>query len=75
MTGPDGGASRQLAGFVAEAGGPVNALAAPMGPDAAELADLGVARISYATFLYRAAMDRFGEAVAELLGKPGRRKT
>lgn len=63
-----------LAGFVAEAGGPVNALAAPMGPGRAELAEIGVARVSYATFLYRAAMDRFGDAVAELLGEPGRRE-
>jgi 2-methylisocitrate lyase-like PEP mutase family enzyme len=56
-----------LASFVTQAGGPVNALASPRSPGAVELAGLGVARISHATFLYRAAMDRFGEAVAQIL--------
>jgi 2-methylisocitrate lyase-like PEP mutase family enzyme len=48
--------------FVAEAGGPVNVLA-DAGP-AAELADLGVARISYGAQLYRQTMEQFARSLS-----------
>jgi 2-methylisocitrate lyase-like PEP mutase family enzyme len=49
----------QLAAFVAEAGGPVNVLALPKAPSPAELAELGVARISYGGLLFRQTMEGF----------------
>jgi 2-methylisocitrate lyase-like PEP mutase family enzyme len=52
--------------FVAEAGGPVNVLPLPQMPSPAELAELGVARISWASLLYREAMARFDEQLAAL---------
>jgi 2-methylisocitrate lyase-like PEP mutase family enzyme len=55
-----------LATFTAEAGGPVNVLAMPHAPSRHELAALGVARISYASFLYRQAMERVREVLASL---------
>jgi 2-methylisocitrate lyase-like PEP mutase family enzyme len=56
-----------LAEFVAEAGGPVNALASSRAPDPRELAELGVARISYGSLLHRetfAGLRRALEAIA-----------
>jgi 2-methylisocitrate lyase-like PEP mutase family enzyme len=49
-----------LAAFVEGAGGPVNALAFPKAPPVAELAALGVARVSWGGLLHRAAMEHFG---------------
>jgi 2-methylisocitrate lyase-like PEP mutase family enzyme len=52
--------------FMAEVRGPVNAVRLPQAPSLAELADLGVARVSWGPFLYRAAMARFEEQLATL---------
>jgi 2-methylisocitrate lyase-like PEP mutase family enzyme len=54
--------------FVAEAGGPVNVLRLPLPqpPSLAELAALGVARVSWGHFLYRDAMARFEAQLASL---------
>ena len=45
--------------FTSEVGGPVNVMRLPQSPSLAELAALGVARVSWATLLYRDAMARF----------------
>jgi 2-methylisocitrate lyase-like PEP mutase family enzyme len=55
-----------LAEFVSNAGGPVNVLAIPPAPSLAELADLGVARVSWGTLLHREAVERFAERLATL---------
>jgi 2-methylisocitrate lyase-like PEP mutase family enzyme len=55
--------------FTARAGGPVNALAIPRAPSPAELADLGVARISYGGLLHQDAMAHFQQAVGSLDGR------
>ena len=55
-----------LAAFTAQAAGPVNSLALPRAPSVAQLAELGVARISYASFLHRAAMEQFSRALEPL---------
>ena len=52
--------------FVADARGPVNVLRLPHALSLAELAELGVARVSWAILLYRDAIARFGEQVASL---------
>jgi 2-methylisocitrate lyase-like PEP mutase family enzyme len=52
-----------LATFVAEAGGPVNALALPKAPPLAELAALGVARVSWGGLLHRRSLELFREAL------------
>ena len=52
--------------FTSQAGGPVNVIRLPQTPSLAELAALGVARVSWATLLYRDAMARFGEQLASL---------
>jgi 2-methylisocitrate lyase-like PEP mutase family enzyme len=52
--------------FVSDAGGPVNALAIDQAPSPAELAELGVARISYGALLYWQAMGRFGDGLKAL---------
>jgi 2-methylisocitrate lyase-like PEP mutase family enzyme len=56
----------QLRRFVSEVGGPVNVLRAPQAPSLAELAEMGVARVSWAVFLYREALARFEERLASL---------
>jgi len=53
--------------LVAEIRGPVNLTRMPEGPPPAELAALGVARISWALFLYWDAMARFKEQLASLM--------
>jgi 2-methylisocitrate lyase-like PEP mutase family enzyme len=58
-----------LAEFVARAGGPVNALAIPQAPPVAELAELGVARVSWGTLLHSAAIERFAETLAALTSR------
>jgi 2-methylisocitrate lyase-like PEP mutase family enzyme len=59
-----------LATFTSEAPGPVNVLDLPPGPSRAELAELGVARISYGSLLHREATEQFGRALAELASGP-----
>jgi 2-methylisocitrate lyase-like PEP mutase family enzyme len=55
-----------LGPFMAKIGCPVNILATPRVPSIAELAELGVARISFAGFLYRGAMEWLQNRVASL---------
>jgi 2-methylisocitrate lyase-like PEP mutase family enzyme len=52
--------------FVSQAGGPVNILALPQAPDPAELAELGVARISWGSLLHRESMQQFESRIAAL---------
>jgi 2-methylisocitrate lyase-like PEP mutase family enzyme len=52
--------------FLAEVSGPVNVLRMPQSPSLAELAELGVARVSWATLLHRDAMARFDEQLRTL---------
>jgi 2-methylisocitrate lyase-like PEP mutase family enzyme len=55
-----------LAAFVSECPGPVNVLRIPQAPSLAELAELGVARISYAGLLHRGVMEQFSHVLASL---------
>jgi 2-methylisocitrate lyase-like PEP mutase family enzyme len=55
--------------FTSEARGPVNILALPQGPSNAELAEVGVARISYGTLLHRDLMEQFSRFLASLGSK------
>jgi 2-methylisocitrate lyase-like PEP mutase family enzyme len=52
--------------FVSEFGGSVNVLATPRAPSLPELAELGVARISWGSLLQRAALETFSRSLAEL---------
>jgi 2-methylisocitrate lyase-like PEP mutase family enzyme len=52
--------------FMSEVHGPVNVIRLPQTPSIPELAALGVARVSWATLLYRGAMARFEEDLASL---------
>jgi 2-methylisocitrate lyase-like PEP mutase family enzyme len=52
--------------FMADVRGPVNLIRLPQTPSLAELAALGIARVSWATLLYRDAMARFGEQLSSL---------
>ncbi|HEY8526922.1 MAG TPA: isocitrate lyase/phosphoenolpyruvate mutase family protein [Acidimicrobiales bacterium] len=52
--------------FLARAPAPVNLLPSPQSPPPAELAALGAARLSWASFLFRTALERYGEALAEI---------
>jgi 2-methylisocitrate lyase-like PEP mutase family enzyme len=52
--------------FMAEVNGPVNVIRLPETPSLGELSSFGVARVSWATLLYRAAMARFAEHLATL---------
>ena len=52
--------------FMADYQGPVNVVRMPQAPSLAELAALGVARVSWGPFLYHDAMARFGEQLAAL---------
>jgi 2-methylisocitrate lyase-like PEP mutase family enzyme len=52
--------------FMAGARGPVNIARLPDSPSLAELASLGVARVSWATLLYRDAMAHFEHQIASL---------
>jgi 2-methylisocitrate lyase-like PEP mutase family enzyme len=54
--------------FASEVGGPVNVIRLPQTPSLADLAALGVARVSWATLLYRDAMARFEDQLASLQG-------
>jgi 2-methylisocitrate lyase-like PEP mutase family enzyme len=52
--------------FIAEVSGPVNAVCLPQTSSLAELAAVGVARVSWGPFLHLDAMARFGEQLAAL---------
>jgi 2-methylisocitrate lyase-like PEP mutase family enzyme len=52
--------------FTAEAGGPVNVTRLPQLPSLSALAAAGVARVSWATFLYRDALARFEQQLGSL---------
>ena len=52
--------------FISEVGVPVNVARVPQAPSLAELAALGVARVSWGPFLYRDAMARFADQLASL---------
>jgi 2-methylisocitrate lyase-like PEP mutase family enzyme len=52
--------------FVAESPAPVNVVRMPNAPPVAELAELGVARVSWGHFLYLGAMARFEDELASL---------
>jgi 2-methylisocitrate lyase-like PEP mutase family enzyme len=55
-----------LGSFTSEVRAPVNVICLPPTPPLAELAALGVARVSWATLLHREAMARFEEQLASL---------
>jgi 2-methylisocitrate lyase-like PEP mutase family enzyme len=55
-----------LRDFMADVGGLVNVIRLPNAPSLPELAVLGVARVSWATLLFREAMTRFAEQLASL---------
>jgi 2-methylisocitrate lyase-like PEP mutase family enzyme len=55
-----------LRSFMAEVRGPVNIVRLPQAPSLAELAALGVARVSWGHLLYQDAMARFGDQLASL---------
>jgi 2-methylisocitrate lyase-like PEP mutase family enzyme len=59
-----------LRGFIAEVSGPVNVVRMPPAPSVAELAGLGVARVSWGHFLFHDAMARFGDQLASLQEGP-----
>jgi 2-methylisocitrate lyase-like PEP mutase family enzyme len=52
--------------FISEVRGPVNVVRLPQAPSLAELAALGVARVSWGILLHGAAMGRFAEQLASL---------
>jgi 2-methylisocitrate lyase-like PEP mutase family enzyme len=52
--------------FISEVRGPVNVIRLPQLPSLAELAALGVARVSWGTFLYRDAITHFEAQLASL---------
>jgi 2-methylisocitrate lyase-like PEP mutase family enzyme len=52
--------------FTSEVRGPVNVVRMPQAPSLAELAALGVARVSWGVLLHGAAMARFGDQLASL---------
>jgi 2-methylisocitrate lyase-like PEP mutase family enzyme len=52
--------------FMAEVDGPVNVVRLPQAPSIAELAELGVARVSWGLLLYLDAMARFSDQLASL---------
>jgi 2-methylisocitrate lyase-like PEP mutase family enzyme len=59
-----------LESFTSDAPGPVNVLQIPPAPSHAELAALGVARISYGGLLHHDAMGQFGRLLKSLPGAP-----
>jgi 2-methylisocitrate lyase-like PEP mutase family enzyme len=52
--------------FTTAAEGPVNVMRLPQAPPLSELAGMGVARVSWATLLYRDAMARYADELATL---------
>ena len=59
-------ATEALRRFTSEVRGPVNVVRLPQAPSLAELAALGVARVSWGHLLYRGAMARFEDELASL---------
>src|SRR5919106_2145999 len=57
--------------FTSEVGGPVNVVRLPQAPSLAELAALGVARVSWGILLFGEAMARFAEQLASLRSESG----
>ena len=55
-----------LGGFMSDVRGPVNVVRLPQTPSLAELAALGIARVSWGPFLHLDAMARFEEQLASL---------
>ena len=55
-----------LRSFMPEAGGPVNIVRLPQAPSLAELAELGVVRVSWGILLHGDAMTRFEDQLASL---------
>jgi 2-methylisocitrate lyase-like PEP mutase family enzyme len=55
-----------LRSFMLEVGGPVNVTRMPQGASTSELTELGIARVSWAIFLYVDAMAHFEERLATL---------
>ena len=55
-----------LRSFMSEVRGPVNVVRMPQAPSLAELAALGVARVSWGHFLFHDAMARFGDQLGSL---------
>ena len=53
--------------FISEIRGPLNVMRLAQTPSLPELAAIGVARVSWASFLYRDAMARFEAQLASLL--------
>ncbi|MDQ2984208.1 MAG: isocitrate lyase/phosphoenolpyruvate mutase family protein [Actinomycetota bacterium] len=58
--------TQTVATFVREARGPVNILASPRAPSPAELAELGVARLSYGHLLHKQVMEQFESTLASI---------
>jgi len=52
--------------FMSEVSGPVNVIRHPQSPSLADLATLGVARVSWGPYLYRDAMARFEDQLTSL---------
>jgi len=52
--------------FISEVNGPVNVVRLPQAPPLAELASVGVARVSWGLLLHLDAMARFREQLASL---------
>ena len=52
--------------FVSGAPGPVNVLKTPRAPSFAELAEAGVARVSYGSLLHRDAVAQFGNVLGSI---------
>jgi 2-methylisocitrate lyase-like PEP mutase family enzyme len=59
-----------LESFISDAPGPVNVLQIPPAPSHADLAEIGVARISYGGLLHHDAMEQFGRLLESLPGAP-----
>jgi 2-methylisocitrate lyase-like PEP mutase family enzyme len=58
--------SEAIAAFVSESPGPVNILASGRAPSVAELAGLGVARVSYGTILHAQVMEQLARSLESL---------
>jgi 2-methylisocitrate lyase-like PEP mutase family enzyme len=65
------GEAGALAAFVSACPGPVNVLRIPPAPSLAELAGLGIARISYAGLLHHGVMEQFSSVLAALAAERG----
>jgi 2-methylisocitrate lyase-like PEP mutase family enzyme len=59
-----------LAAFVSQAPGPVNVLRIPPAPPHAELAELGVARVSYGGLLHHDAIEQFSRLLESIPAAP-----